>query len=291
MKRIIGIISILFSLLFLVSCNINHKAQSGVEIIKDYTTDSNVDELVVKNIKLCTNNNTYGPKLILKSGNTKSVKITMQESMEKEIDVNYSFSKLTISGSVFSAYDTDIEMVIEISGYVFEDITLTNAVRCEAESGVFTNDKLDIELSGASQIKSMELNNKKIEANLSGASILVLDKVRTNDLELELSGASIFKSTNIKADYLDSNLSGASKLIFEGEIKDVDAYLSGASVISGYDLVLDTLDAGLSGASGIEVTVNKQIKGSASGASIVNYKGSATSTMSTSGGSIVSHVN
>ena len=290
MKKTVGIIITILSLLFLASCNINHKAQSGVKITKDYTSDVEIDELVIEDIRLSSGNVTYGPKVYLKEGSTKSVKISMQESMEKEITVKYSSTKLSIYGGSFAAYDTDIEMVVEITGYVFNKIDLKNAVTCYADKNVITDDKFELDLSGASNLITEELYVKELDADISGASLLNVTRLKSDFMDVSLSGASTFKSFNVTSDKIDGDASGASKFNFAGKITNVKVSLSGASILTSYDLICDYLEGSLSGASEIDLTVNKQIKGSASGASIVNYKGSATSNMSTSGGSQVNNV-
>ena len=184
MKKTVGIIITILSLLFLASCNINHKAQSGVKITKDYTSDVEIDELVIEDIRLSSGNVTYGPKVYLKEGSTKSVKISMQESMEKEITVKYSSTKLSIYGGSFAAYDTDIEMVVEITGYVFNKIDLKNAVTCYADKNVITDDKFELDLSGASNLITEELYVKELDADISGASLLNVTRLKSDALQL-----------------------------------------------------------------------------------------------------------
>ncbi len=60
-----------------------------------------------------------------------------------------------------------------------------------------------------------------------------------------------------------------------GTIQNLKIEASGASDIKNYDLVVDNCIARLSGASDVKITVNNSISARASGASTLNYKGTA----------------
>jgi len=114
---------------------------------------------------------------------------------------------------------------------------------------------------------------EKLEA--SGASdIVVAGKIFVPSLLLKLSGASDFKG-EVMVNNLTMNLSGASDVSISGTAIVVNIESSGASDVKGYELSADICTAKASGASDVNITVNKELNASASGASDIFYKGSA----------------
>ncbi len=297
MKKLIKIFVVVFVFglfLSLASCDfvngVNEK-QTGNEITKTYEAKDGINELEIKEIRIKRGNSTYGPKLNIKKGDTKEIKITMQESLESKISVSYSSDKLTISGEYMKTYEVDYDVVINITGYVFEDIGLHNAVDCNMENGTINTDKVEFELSGASRVILDNSTSKELNATLSGASTFMSNTLTSEKNHFEFSGASKSKIDKIESKDIDIDLSGASEIILTGKVVNVDASLSGSSFIGSYNFICDDFDGDLSGASNAEITANKTIRGSASGASTIKYKGNAATTVTTSGGSQVTHIN
>jgi hypothetical protein len=110
----------------------------------------------------------------------------------------------------------------------------------------------------------------------SGASNVYVDGVISgNSLAIHLSGASDFKGA-IKVNEFHLAQSGASDARITGVVNGLTTIQSsGASDVKGYDLATDQCDAHASGASDINITVNKELNASASGASSIHYKGDA----------------
>ena len=108
----------------------------------------------------------------------------------------------------------------------------------------------------------------------SGASNVYVDGVISGDkLSLTLSGASDFKGA-IRVGELQLDQNGASDAHITGVVAGLAVIrLSGASDVKGYDLAVESCDAHASGASDIRITVNKELKANATGASSVYYKG------------------
>jgi hypothetical protein len=108
----------------------------------------------------------------------------------------------------------------------------------------------------------------------SGASDVFVDGVIAGDwLTISLSGASDFKgAVNVKQ--LKMEQSGASDARLTGVVSEMaDFRSSGSSHIKGYELVTQNCTIDASGASDIQITVNKELSASLSGASNVYYKG------------------
>jgi hypothetical protein len=148
---------------------------------------------------------------------------------------------------------------------------------------------------------SWHLHNSKMKAyvsftsldqiNGSGASNIYVDGVITGDkLSLDLSGASGFKGA-IKVNSLDVDQTGASDSHLTGQVAGAATIrLSGASDVKGYDLAVEDCSVHASGASDVQITVNKQLDATCSGASGVYYKGAGVLREShSSGASNVAH--
>jgi hypothetical protein len=121
----------------------------------------------------------------------------------------------------------------------------------------------------------------------SGASRFILkNKLTTNDeVQIELSGASKFNG-EIVAPVVEAELSGASMIDITGSTDIFDVYASGASHVRDYGFIVNNLDIELSGASSAWLTVNEKMDVVASGASMLNYKGTGTiNSQELSGGS------
>ncbi|HET6253145.1 MAG TPA: head GIN domain-containing protein [Puia sp.] len=127
----------------------------------------------------------------------------------------------------------DNKLKAYVSYTTLNEITASGASDVYVD-GVITGEKLDLNLSGASDFK--------------GA-------VKVNQLSLDQSGAS------------DSHITG--QVSGMATIR-----LSGASDVKGYDLVVEECSAQASGASDIRITVNKQLDADATGASSIYFKGS-----------------
>ncbi len=125
--------------------------------------------------------------------------------------------------------------------------------------------------------------------NASGASDVHISGVfKSDDLSVHASGASDLKGA-LEVNKLTIDINGASDVIVTGKAEDVKIEASGASDFKGYDFVTNYCTAKASGASDINITVNKEINVTASGASDVHFKGSGViKEMKESGASSVS---
>lgn len=145
--------------------------------------------------------------------------------------------------------------------------------------------------SGATNIKIVNgLSAEKLKINLSGASDLRGD-IKAGTLMTELSGASNFKAT-VQAGALSVKGSGACDIEVSGSGDDLIVDVSGASSVKMYDYQVKGASVDASGASSIKLNVSDMLKAHATGASSVDYKGTATiKEMHSSGASSVRHRN
>ena len=122
----------------------------------------------------------------------------------------------------------------------------------------------------------------------SGACNIKTDgTLNGSDLEVLLSGSSDFQGS-VSVTNLKLGASGSSDIVIAGKTTNLRVDLSGSSDMKGFDLSADYCDVSASGASDVNITVNKELKVKASGASDVYYKGAGLiREISTSGASDV----
>jgi len=112
---------------------------------------------------------------------------------------------------------------------------------------------------------------EKIIAN--GASNIYVNGILSgNELLIQLNGASDFAGA-VDVEKLHIHQTGASDSRLSGRVNWLQVQLSGASDMKSYGCAANDLEATLSGASRLQVTVNRELTVTASGASDVFYKG------------------
>ncbi|HEY6902284.1 MAG TPA: head GIN domain-containing protein, partial [Puia sp.] len=139
--------------------------------------------------------------------------------------------------------------------------------------------------SGSGKMKAYVSFTSLDRLSASGACDVYVDGVISGrDLSLKLNGASSFKGA-IHVGELQLEQNGASDSRITGAVTGaIKVICTGASDLKGYDLTVESCEAHASGASDIKITVNKELKASASGASSVFYKGEAVVSESHSSG-------
>ena len=125
----------------------------------------------------------------------------------------------------------------------------------------------------------------------SGAcNIKTTGKLKLSDLKIELSGASDFTG-DVAVSNMDISLNGASECKLSGTAINANINCTGASSFKAYEFETDYCKVGVSGAASVRVTINKELKARASGASSISYKGEGLITdISSSGASSVKHL-
>lgn len=142
------------------------------------------------------------------------------------------------------------------------------------------------------------MGDKKLRAYVSVKSISMIDAsgacdvkvdglLKGSTLSVKLSGASSLKG-EVSFTKMKVEQSGASDSNISGRVDELVVNSSGASDFKGFDLTTDYCVADASGASDIKITVNKDLKVEASGASDIDYRGSAVvSSFKSSGASSI----
>ena len=132
----------------------------------------------------------------------------------------------------------------------------------------------NINISGSATLKAYVTTRNVKGYSASGASrFFVEDELSAEDVSIFLSGASQFTGEMFTTN-LNIELSGASLVQLTGEAESTNITASGASNIGSYGFSTDYLNVNFSGASMLTLTVNDKLDVTASGASIITYKGS-----------------
>jgi hypothetical protein len=124
----------------------------------------------------------------------------------------------------------------------------------------------------------------------SGASDFKIEGMLTaSNLTLHFSGASDLDGKLVVSNKLSIHLSGASDLEINGSASEVSIDASGASDVKAFDFKTTSCTVDASGASSVHITVDKELSAKLSGASSVQYKGTALiRDIKTSGASSIS---
>jgi len=171
-----------------------------------------------------------------------------------DVDVTYSTEEELV---VVEAEDNIQEIIIvEVQNDILV-IKLKNGVNLRG------NPTLKIHITTA------ELND--FEAS-DACDIKLNNTLTANDIRVKLSDACNFVGT-IEATMGELDLSDASNANITGTIESLNVLANDASSIEDYDLQCNTLDANLSDASNLKITVNDELRVTASDASSVKYKG------------------
>jgi len=107
-----------------------------------------------------------------------------------------------------------------------------------------------------------------------------------NRMDVSLSGASLAQ-LSLDATEIHFFLSGASQLRLNGSGDLLEGNISGASILTAFEYSTNKSELIVSGASGAKVSVANQLKGFASGASLVLYRGNPELSMEASGSSVI----
>ncbi|ULQ56684.1 DUF2807 domain-containing protein [Flavihumibacter rivuli] len=218
-------------------------------------------------------------KKIIVLGLSLLVAVSMQA---QKFIINDSNAKLRQVGSftgvkVSSAIDTYIsqgeENAVAVSA---SDESSRDRIRTEVKDGVlhvWFDAKGWTDWRGNKRLKAYisvrEINLIKADG---ACDVKLMGKVKTDKLVVDLSGASDIEG-ELECKELNVDVSGASDIKLKGSVGNINLSASGASSLKGYDLVTDYLDVDASGASSVYITVNKEMKVKASGASDIKYKG------------------
>jgi hypothetical protein len=137
--------------------------------------------------------------------------------------------------------------------------------------------KDNINVQGSTTLKAHITTGNTLEQFfVAEASLVTLNnQLEATDVIVSVAGASIFNAP-IAAQSITVFADGASNVTLQGTADTFTVNASGASLVGSFDMITRNADLHLSGASNASITVNGTINLTASGASVLTYKGSAT---------------
>jgi hypothetical protein len=134
----------------------------------------------------------------------------------------------------------------------------------------------NINIHGNATLKAhITTGNTLEEIFVAEASLVTLNnQLDATDVTVSLAGAS-FLNGPITAQSITVFADGASNVTMQGTADTFTVNAAGASIVGTFDMIAQNADINLSGASNASITVNGIINLTASGASVLNYKGTA----------------
>ena len=193
--------------------------------------------------------------------------------------------------SAFTVYvefsDTEESILIEANENLFEYIEVS-----KGSDNLKIGFRENISIKGSATLKAYITTRDVSGYFASGASRFIIeDEIVTEDATVFLSGASQFIG-EMYVENLYAEMSGASSIDIMGEAASANVTASGASSIRDFEFSTEYLRVNFSGASTASLTVTDKMDVSASGASIIRYKGDANiNSQNLSGGSQIINMN
>jgi hypothetical protein len=234
-----GMNRIILTLLAIVSLQAGALAQKTIK-------DENVQVREAKNFHGISVGHAF--TVYLNQGNEEAVAVSASEEKFRDlitvevksgilyIGLDKKGWKLNLGNKKLKAY---------ISFKNIDKLDISGACNAQIEGTIKATGDLDIDLSGASDLKG-KVEAKKLTVDLSGASDMTLSGI-TTDLRIDASGACKFKGFDLATDYCNAKASGASDIRITVN-KELSVNASGASDIDykGSGLVRDVRSSGAS---------------------------------------------
>lgn len=176
-----------------------------------------------------------------------AIKVETDENLQELVEIHEENGVLYISPRDNYNLDPSNAIKVFVTAPHFRTLGVSGASNVYGENRLTSSETLDIDLSGASEIK-LDMKAPRINAEITGASSVVLTG-ETKDFNVEGSGASDIKCFDLRTENTTLDVSGA----FSAEVN--------ASV---------KLDVHASGASGIKYKGTPSVTSDISGASSVN---------------------
>jgi hypothetical protein len=195
-----------------------------------------------KNLHVSASINVY-----VSQGDIKPIKIEGDENLLPYIEVEQDGDEIIIRNREGYNLEGSGELKVFVSAPVYHKISLSGAGSIISDNKITNSDNLEINLSGAGDIK-MEVDAPKITADISGVGSIYM-KGQTKDVDMNISGAGsahcydlLSENTKIEisgvgsADVyasvkLDAQVSGAGSVNYKGNATDVTQNVSGVGSV------------------------------------------------------------
>ena len=231
-------------------------------------------------------------------GNSDAVKVVYDSTFEDYIMVGYNpeARRLDMTMDKKMPKKMTIGSLPKLQVYIEMDEITTldiNGAASVTFDGEYKGNEIEIEVSGASKIKGLNVKGKSLRLTCSGASNGTIEGNFTGDVDITISGASKMDCI-CNGKVIDAQISGASRLTLEGNFNEADVACSGASSaqmegsakegefecsgasrIEAKDFITNNLRTDLSGASKAEVHATSNLSYSVSRACKIVYHGDA----------------
>jgi hypothetical protein len=164
----------------------------------------------------------------VKQDSVNSIKVETDENLLEYVEVYNDNGTLHIHQMSGFHLKPTREIKVYVSGPNFRRFEASGACDIFSENKVSGSKGIDIDLSGASNVK-MELKTFKVHAELSGAGTIAL-KGETKDFTVSGSGSTDIKCFDLMAENVDVKISGAGDAEVFASVK-LDVRVSGAGSV------------------------------------------------------------
>jgi len=175
------------------------------------------------------------------------VKVETDENLQDLIEIRESNGVLYISPVDHYNLDPTRQLKVYVAAPLFKGFGVSGASRLYSENKLTSSETVDIDLSGASEMK-LEIKAPRINSEVTGASSVEL-KGETKDFNANGSGASNYKCFDLMTENTTVDISGACSADVFASVK-IDVQASGASEVKYRGAAAVTQD--VSGASGVK---------------------------------------
>lgn len=175
------------------------------------------------------------------------VKVETDENLQELVEIREDNGVLYISPVDRYNLDPSKQLKVYVTAPLFKGFGVSGASRIYSENKLTSGETMDIDLSGASEIK-LDLKAPRVNSEISGASSAVLTG-ETKDFNASGSGASHYKCFDLMTENTTVDISGACSADVFASVK-LDVQASGASDVKYRGAAAITRD--LSGASGVK---------------------------------------
>ena len=180
-------------------------------------------------------------------GEMKPIRITGDENLLPYIEVEQEGDQVIIRSRPGINLDPSHELNIYVTAPAFSKIGLSGAGNIISEGKITNTENLELDLSGAGDIK-MEVDAPKVKADISGVGSIYL-KGQAKDVDLQVSGAGSAHCFDLLSENtivgisgvgsaevfasvkLDAEVSGAGSVRYKGNASDVNQHVSGVGSV------------------------------------------------------------
>lgn len=166
--------------------------------------------------------------IYVKQDSLSSIKVETDGNLLEYVDVYNENGTLHIHQMEGFRLKPTRDIKVYVSGPDFKRFEASGACDIFSENKILGNGSIEIDLSGASDVK-MELKAPKVNAELSGAGTIAL-KGETKDFRVSGSGSTDIKCFDLMAENVDVEISGAGDAEVFASVK-LDVRVSGAGSV------------------------------------------------------------